>query len=303
MIESERKGIILAGGLGTRLHPLTSVVSKQLLPVYDKPMIYYSLSTLLLTGIRDILIITTPEALPLFKRLLGDGSEWGIRLSYKEQARPAGLAQALIIGEGHIDNGPSVLILGDNIFFGNGITDILRQADANTTGATIFSYRVSDGSAYGIVTTDENGKAIAIEEKPEKPQSNLAVTGLYFYDADAPEFARNVKPSSRGELEITSVNQHYLELGKLHVSNLYRGFVWFDAGTIDMLVEAANFIRHIEARQGQKIACPEEICLSNGWIDGQQIRKLAEQRGNCAYGQYLHAICDEHRPLQPATTA
>ncbi len=292
---SRRKGIVLAGGLGTRLHPLTMVTSKQLLPVYDKPMIYYSLSTLLLAGIRDVLLISTPQALPQFRQLLGDGSDWGIRLDYAEQAKPAGIAQSLIIGEQHLAGGPGVLILGDNIFFGNGLTGMLAQADSRTDGATVFSYRVRDPSAYGIVTIDAEGRATAIEEKPAEPKSNFAVTGLYFYDSKAPALARKIKPSARGELEITTLYQHYLEMGELHVVNLYRGFSWFDAGTVEALLDAADFIRHIELRQGQKISCPEEICLNNGWIEPERLDELAQRRNGSAYSDYLRLVANEVR--------
>lgn len=264
-MDSKRKGIVLAGGLGTRLNPLTAVVSKQLLPVYDKPMDYYSLSTLLLTGIRDILIISTPEAVPLFQRLLGTGEQWGIKLSYKPQPDPAGIAQALILGEEFLAGAPCTLILGDNIFFGNGMTGILREADASTDGATLFSYRVRDASAYGIVTTDQDGQILSIEEKPSNPKSNLAVTGLYFYDGDARSIAKQIKPSSRGELEITTVNQVYLERGKLRLSNLYRGFAWFDAGTVDAFAGGGGLHPAYRKTTGA------EDCLSRGNLFCQRL--------------------------------
>ncbi len=292
---SDRKGIVLAGGLGTRLHPLTVATSKQLLPVYDKPMIYYPISTLLLAGIRDVLLISTPQALPQFRELLGDGSEWGMKMSYVEQEKPSGIAEALILGEEHLAGGPGVLILGDNIFFGNGLTGMLRAADQRTSGATIFSYRVNDPSAYGIVAVDLEGKALSLEEKPRLPASNLAVTGLYFYDGKASSIARTITPSARGELEITSVNQKYLELGELHVTHLYRGFSWFDAGTVEALLDAADFIRHIELRQGLKVSCPEEICLNNGWISPDEMEALAGRRPNAAYSQYLQMVAAEVR--------
>ena len=292
---TRRKGIILAGGLGSRLHPLTTVTSKQLLPVYDKPMIYYSLSTLLLAGIRDIVLISSPMALPQFEALLGDGSNWGIRLSYIEQKNPNGIAEALTLAEGHIKGHPSVLILGDNIFYGNGLTDYLRKADETEIGATVFSYRVSDPYSYGIVTLGADGKATSIVEKPEEPQSNLAVTGLYFYDENAVEIARNIKPSARGELEITAVNEEYMKRDALNVQTLYRGFAWFDAGTIDDLMDASDFVRQIERRQGQKISCPEEICLNNGWIDLDELEAYLQTLKSCDYKNYLIDLMRDKR--------
>ncbi len=292
-MNSKRKGIILAGGLGTRLHPLTKVTSKQLLPVYDKPMIFYSLSILLLAGIRDIVLISSPHSLPQFKELLGDGSDWGIKLNYVEQANPNGIAEALILSEDYIKGKPSVLILGDNIFYGNGLTQLLKRADEQQTGATVFSYRVSDPSAYGVVKIDEKGKALSIEEKPENPQSNLAVTGLYFYDEQALDIAKNIKPSHRGELEITSVNQAYIDKGALSVSALYRGFAWFDAGTIDDLMAASEFVRQIEKRQGQKISCPEEICLNKEWISVAELEAILGARKPSDYNTYLQGLIDD----------
>lgn len=290
MTESRRKGIILAGGLGTRLHPLTRVTSKQLLPVYDKPMIYYSLSTLLLAGVREIVLISSPEALPQFKTLLGDGSDWGVKLVFVEQAHPNGLAEALILAEPHTAGHPTVMILGDNIFFGNGLTKFLRDADATDTGATIFCYRVKNPRQYGVVNVDASGTPTELVEKPENPQSNLAITGLYFYDEMAPALAKKVTPSARGELEITSVNQMYLEMGKLSLKTLYRGFAWFDAGTVDDLMDASDFIRHIERRQDIKISCPEEIVFRNGWIDRDGLGALAARFKPGTYGNYLRMI-------------
>ncbi len=295
MTADNRKGIILAGGLGTRLHPLTITTSKQLLPVYDKPMIYYSLSTLLLAGIRDIVLISSPAALPQFKSLMGDGSNWGIALKYVEQANPNGIAEALILSEDHITGNPSALMLGDNIFFGNGFTGLLRDAAKQSSGATVFSYRVSDPSSYGIVTIDKEGNAVSLEEKPKNPQSDLAVTGLYFYDENALDIARNIKPSARGELEITAVNQVYLERRQLAVRQLHRGFAWFDAGTIDDLMGAGDFVRQIEKRQGQKISCPEEIALKQGWLSVDDLETLVSSQKPSEYNKYLAAIISEHR--------
>ena len=298
---SRRKGIILAGGLGTRLHPLTRVTSKQLLPVYDKPMIYYSLSTLLLAGIRDIVLISSPQSLPQFKELLGDGSIWGIKLEYVEQPNPNGIAEALILAEYKTKGFPSVLILGDNIFFGNGLTEILKAADEREDGATVLSYRVLNPEAYGVVDVDENGIALSIEEKPKIPTSNNAVTGLYFYDEAAAEIAKNIKPGVRGELEITDVNEVYLNRGKLNVQMLYRGFAWFDAGTIDALMDASEFIRQIEKRQVQKIGCPEEIVFGKGWISISNLEEIAREGKPGDYRRYLEMLINEFH-ASPSST-
>ena len=292
---SHRKGIVLAGGLGTRLHPLTTVTSKQLLPVYDKPMIYYSLSMLLLSGINDIVLISSPQALPQFRDLLGDGSEWGIKLDYIAQANPNGIAEALILAEDHIKGNPSTLILGDNIFYGNGLTGFLEESDARTNGATVFSYRVSDPHSYGIVEVDSEGKAVSIEEKPTHPKSNLAVTGLYFYDEKALDIAKNITPSARGELEITAVNEEYLKRGEMYVAPLHRGFAWFDAGTIDDLMAASEFVRQIEKRQGQKICCPEEICMFREWITTGDVETMLAARKDSEYNRYLRDLVAERQ--------
>jgi glucose-1-phosphate thymidylyltransferase len=292
-----RKGIILAGGSGTRLHPLTLAVSKQLLPVYDKPMIYYPLSVLLLAGVREVLIITTPEDQAGFKRLLGDGSRLGMRLEYVVQERPDGLAQAYILGEEFVGGEPSVMVLGDNIFFGQNFTHTLRSADARRTGATVFGYLVQDPERYGVVELGPGGRALGIEEKPAVPKSNYAVTGLYFYDGRASEFAKTLKPSHRGELEITALNQVYLEAGELNVELLGRGFAWLDTGTHDSLIQAGEFIRTVEQRQGLRIGCLEEIAYRRGWIDAQQLRKLADTQAKSEYGQYLRQLAD--RPMLP----
>lgn len=281
------KGIILAGGSGTRLHPMTAVVSKQLMPVYDKPMIYYPLSTLMLAGIRDILIISTPTDLPLFQRLLGDGSQWGLTLSYAMQPHPGGLAQAYIIGADFIGDSASCLILGDNIFYGHGITETFDHAIAGLTGAAVFAYRVAEPQRYGVVEFDEAMKAISIEEKPAQPKSRYAVTGLYFYDSNVVEIASNLKPSARGELEITDVNRTYLDRGQLDVHVLGRGYAWFDTGTPDSLLNAAEFVATLERRQDVKISCPEEIAFSKGFIDREAVIRAAQAYQNSAYGRYL----------------
>jgi len=281
------KGIILAGGSGTRLHPITYSVSKQLLPVYDKPMIYYPLSTLMLAGIRDVLIITTPHDAPGFEHLLGDGARWGMNLRYAQQPSPDGLAQAFIIGKSFVGNDSCALVLGDNIFYGHGLTEKLRAAGARTKGATVFGYHVRDPERYGIVAFDAAGKPTSIEEKPKAPKSSWAVTGLYFYDNDVINIAANLKPSPRGELEITDVNRVYLERSGLDVERLGRGFAWFDTGTYDSLVEASSFVQTIEKRQGQRICVPEEVAFANGWIDRAQMIALGEKLKKSGYGEYL----------------
>jgi glucose-1-phosphate thymidylyltransferase len=285
-----RKGIVLAGGSGTRLHPLTLAVSKQLLPIYDKPMIYYPISVLLLAGVREILIITTPEDQPGFRRLLGDGSQIGVRFEYVIQDKPDGLAQAYILGEGFVAGEPSVMILGDNIFFGQGFRRLLREADAQGPGATVFGYTVQDPERYGVIELAPDGKVLGIEEKPSNPKSNHAVTGLYFYDGRAGELARTLKPSARGELEITALNQCYLDEGALHVKLLGRGFAWLDTGTHDSLIQAGELIRTLEQRQGLRIGCLEEIAYRQGWIDIDQLADLGRAQGKSEYGRYLQLL-------------
>lgn len=294
------RGIILAGGSGTRLHPMTQVLSKQLLPIYDKPMIFYPLSTLMLAGIRDILLISTPRDLPLFRELLGDGTQWGISLSYAEQPSPDGLAQAFVIGADFIGDQPCCLILGDNVFYGHGLPELMRPATLRREGATVFAYHVTDPERYGVVDFDARGVACSIEEKPANPKTSWAVTGLYFYDAEVVDLARKLKPSPRGEFEITDLNRIYLERGALRVERMGRGFAWLDTGTPDSLLEAGEFVRVYEKRQGFRIACPEEIALGQGWIDTALFVQQAERLRKSTYGQYLFKVLAEHGPAVQA---
>src|SRR3989440_8678656 len=287
------KGIVLAGGAGTRLHPVTQVLSKQLLPVYDKPMIYYPLSTLMLAGIRDILVISTPQDTPRFEQLLGDGRQWGLRLAYAAQPRPEGIAQAFVIGRDFVGRDRVALILGDNIFFGHDLGPLMMRGVERERGATVFAYTVNDPQRYGVVEFDESGRALSIEEKPKQPKSRYAVTGLYFYDADVVNIAAGLKPSARGELEITDVNRVYLERGELDVLPMKRGMAWLDTGTHEALLEAAHFIETIERRQGLKIACPEEVAYRMGFIDAKQLEALAAKVGKSSYGEYLRRVLSE----------
>jgi len=295
-----RKGIVLAGGSGTRLYPITQAISKQLLPVFDKPMVYYPLSVLMLAGIREVLVINTPHEQALFRALLGDGSQWGMRIEYAAQPSPDGLAQAFLIGREFLAGAPSCLVLGDNIFYGHGLTELLRRANARDRGATVFGYRVSDPERYGVAEFDETGKVVGIEEKPAKPRSSYAVTGLYFYDGRASDFAAQLAPSARGELEITDLNRMYLERGELQLERMGRGFAWLDTGTHESLVEASTYVQTIEKRQGLRVCCPEEIAWSNGWIDDAQLRALATPLAKNGYGQYLLGLLDQARGRVPA---
>ncbi|ESS15747.1 MAG: glucose-1-phosphate thymidylyltransferase RfbA [Burkholderiales bacterium] len=285
-----RKGIILAGGSGTRLYPVTHAVSKQLMPIYDKPMVYYPLTTLMLTGIRDVLLISTPQDTPTFEQLLGDGSQWGMTIQYAVQPSPDGLAQAFVIGRDFVGNGPSALVLGDNIFYGHDLEPQLKRANASQTGATVFAYHVQDPQRYGVVAFDANRKALSIEEKPAQPTSNFAVTGLYFYDNQVLDMARDLKPSPRGELEITDINKLYLERDQLTVENMGRGYAWLDTGTHDSLLEASQFIATLQKRQGLMVACPEEIAWRAGWISAQDVLRLAAPLAKSGYGQYLNSL-------------
>jgi glucose-1-phosphate thymidylyltransferase len=292
---STQHGIILAGGSGTRLYPLTQVVSKQLLPVYDKPMIYYPLSVLMLAGIREVLVINTPHEQPLFRKLLGDGGQWGMRIDYAPQPEPNGLAEAYLIGRDFVAGRPSCLILGDNIFYGHGLTERLRAAARHGRGATVFGYWVKDPERYGVVEFDAEGRVVSIEEKPAQPKSNYAVTGLYFYDGRASDFARELKPSARGELEITDLNRRYLQEGALSVEKLGRGYAWLDTGTHESLLQAAMYMETIEQRQGLRVCCPEEIAWQNGWIDAEQVLRLASPLAKTGYGQYLQRLVRQEK--------
>ena len=294
-LASSRKGIILAGGSGTRLYPITQAISKQLLPVYDKPMIYYPLSVLMLAGIREVLIINTPHEQALFQRLLGDGTQWGMRIEYAVQPSPDGLAQAFLIGREFLAGGPSCLVLGDNIFHGHGLTELLQRADARSAGATVFGYWVRDPERYGVAEFDGAGKVVGLEEKPAQPQSNYAVTGLYFYDQRVCDFAADLRPSPRGELEITDLNKRYLEDGSLHLEKMGRGYAWLDTGTHESLVEASTYIETIVKRQGLRVCCPEEIAYFNHWIDAAQLRALAQPLAKNGYGQYLLGLLKHGR--------
>ena len=301
-MSAPRKGIILAGGSGTRLYPITQAISKQLLPVYDKPMIYYPLSVLMLAGIREVLVINTPHEQALFRNLLGDGSQWGMRIEYAAQPSPDGLAQAYLIGREFVAGQPSCLVLGDNIFYGHGLTDLLQRANPRDTGATVFGYWVRDPERYGVAEFDASGKVVGLEEKPAQPKSNYAVTGLYFYDGRASDYAAALKPSPRGELEITDLNRRYLEDGSLHLEKMGRGFAWLDTGTHESLVEASTYIETIEKRQGLRVCCPEEIAFFNGWIDEAQLRDLAKPLAKNGYGQYLLGLL-EHARLEQGRIA
>ena len=294
-LASGRKGIILAGGSGTRLYPITKAISKQLLPVFDKPMVYYPLSVLMLAGIREVLVINTPHEQALFQHLLGDGSQWGMRIEYAAQPSPDGLAQALLIGREFLAGGPSCLVLGDNIFHGHGLTELLQRADAREQGATVFGYWVRDPERYGVAEFDGSGRVVGLEEKPAAPKSHYAVTGLYFYDGRASDFAAGLKPSPRGELEITDLNRCYLEADALHLEKMGRGYAWLDTGTHESLVEASSFIETIEKRQGLRVSCPEEIAYFNGWIDAGQLRELARPLAKNGYGQYLLGLLEHGR--------